>query len=62
VTSIAVLTSLEVLQQAQILLPAIENCVPLEKMMKIASFEVEPIGISSATNSYMNAYKMMTQP
>jgi hypothetical protein len=62
VASIALLSSISLFQRSEILLPEIEHTVPLEKIMKIVSFQVEPIHMLSAVSSYMNAYKIMTQP
>lgn len=40
IASIAMLSSIDILIQSQILLQPIDDCLPLEKLMKSISFQV----------------------
>lgn len=55
------LTSIDILKSAGILLTANEQFVPLQKIMKAVSFQIEAIPAQSAITSYMNTFKMMLQ-
>lgn len=53
------ISSLDVLLDANILLPEIECFTPLDKIMKAVSFQVEPVSTVNAATSYVNAFNII---